>query len=119
MAALGLTMSALPAQSADVQITTLPFLITAPGTYVVNSDLTITGGFPAISLAPSVSTGKIIINLNGHTVIAPVPPEEKGAFFAVVNDTSSSYVLVIKNGYIHGFSTGIAMISPEYNGATL
>ena len=31
MAALGLTMSALTAQSADIQITALPFVITAPG----------------------------------------------------------------------------------------
>jgi hypothetical protein len=38
MAAFGLIMSALSAPAADIQITSLPFNITAPGTYVLTGD---------------------------------------------------------------------------------
>jgi IS6 family transposase len=63
----GLIMSALSAQSADIQITSLPFSITAPGSYVLTSNLTYTGGGPAITINLSAS-GPVVLDLKGYYV---------------------------------------------------
>jgi hypothetical protein len=72
MAALGLIMSGLAAQSANIQITSLPFSITAPGTYVLVSDLNYTAqSGAAITILPNLS-GPVILNLRGHTLTGSV-----------------------------------------------
>jgi hypothetical protein len=108
-AALGLIMSALTAKSADTQITALPFIIHAPGTYSLVSDLTVSCDCSAFSIDPSVTTGTILIDLKGHTINGTnnIPGSGGGSVLGVVNDTRNNYVLIIRNGTIHLFVTGI------------
>jgi len=106
MAALGLTMSALSAQAANIQITYLPFPITSPGTYVLASNLNCPSG-QAITLNPSVS-GQIIIDLNRHTISGP------GAGTAVsingyANPILDQSSVIVRNGTIEGFEVGVAV----------
>ena len=74
-AAFGLIMSALSAQSANIQITSLPFTIGAPGTYVLTGNLSFTAPTPpnastyyAAILVPTSLPGPVILDLKGFTL---------------------------------------------------
>src|SRR5215469_13468265 len=80
MAALGLTMSATlmgqsvntPAITSKIPINSLPFNITAPGTYVVTRNLTFSvssGGNPVAAITvPTSLSGPVVIDLKGFTL---------------------------------------------------
>jgi hypothetical protein len=102
-AALTLIMSALAAQAADIQISSLPFNITAPGRYVLASDLTWsdqTGNSSAITVL-FVETGSVVIDLKGHTLTG-------GNTGIVVRGDRNSVSTTIKNGTLKGFQFAIA-----------
>jgi hypothetical protein len=73
MAALSLIMSALPvtaqsvAATATIKISVLPFTVTAPGTYVLVSDLACAPSSYAITI-PTNLTGPVIVDLKGFTI---------------------------------------------------
>ena len=105
-AAFGLIMSAITAQAANVQITSLPFNITAPGTYVLTSNLSWTqiNGTPAITVATTVA-GPVILNLEGFTLSTPGNENVAGGVLVQSNPTNSK--ITIRNGTIEYFSTGV------------
>jgi parallel beta-helix repeat protein len=108
-AALGLIMSAT-AQAANVQITSLPFNITAPGTYVLVSDLFYTPqSGAAITISPNLSA-PVVLNLKGHTltggVTIPVTNNSSDGVFVNGNGPSLSTV-TIENGTIKNFDVGV------------
>jgi hypothetical protein len=67
MAAFGL-LSALSAQAAIINIPSLPFAITATGTYVVTGNLTfpVTTNVAAITISTAIQ-GPVIVDLKGFT----------------------------------------------------
>jgi hypothetical protein len=120
-AALGLIMSALTAQAAptpNIPISSLPFTISAPGTYVLTRNLTYplisNGGLtdiPAITI-PTNIPGRIAVDLKGFTLTT-----NGGAFMAIGigtfagTDISNKYPITIQNGTISNFQVGVYAIT--------
>jgi hypothetical protein len=102
-AALGLVMGAITAQTAEIQITSFPYNISVPGTYVLTSNLSanVRGWFP-ITVNSAVA-GPIIIDLKGFTL--SVTADNIGAIYIENNSTASS--ITIRNGTIQGSTNGI------------
>jgi hypothetical protein len=70
-AAFGLIMSAIAAQAANIQITSipsLPYTIAAPGTYVLTKNLSYPAqtGF-AINILTTLA-GPVVLDFQGHTI---------------------------------------------------
>ena len=115
MAAFGLITSALSAQSANTKISSLPFNITAPGTYVltgnVTSSSTSTG---AINISTAIA-GPVVVDLKGFTITGP----GSSSFGVTVGFTSygvaNAYPITIRNGTIKNFEYGVS----AYNQANL
>jgi hypothetical protein len=97
-------------QAANIPINYLPFKITAPGTYVMNTDL-----IAPYSKTPAITSnqpvGVVVIDLQGHTLhAAPVP-------FKILNATSIGIHLnvdggaaggiILQNGTLEGFAIGL------------
>jgi hypothetical protein len=122
MAAFGLLISAFSAQSANTQLATtqaaktstipisyLPYPITAPGTYVLTSNLTPTRtDVPAISIAANIS-GPVILDLKGFTISGGYGAIAIGDF----NSAPNQYPISVKNGTITNFVQGI-ILSGDY-----
>src|SRR6478672_5299713 len=63
-------------QAANIPITYLPFTIIAPGTHVLNTDLTAPNA-NSIAISMYKPVGSVVLRLNGHTLhAAPVPFRE-------------------------------------------
>jgi hypothetical protein len=117
VAALTLIMSAFSAQSADIKITSLPFNITAPGTYVLTGNLTSssTSSSGAINISPAVA-GAVIVDLKGFTITGP------GEFSTGVGigfvfgpgAVANAYPITIRNGTIKNFGFGVWAESGTY-----
>src|SRR6516165_678736 len=61
-------MSAVTLHAAPpITITSLPFTVSSPGTYVLAQDLTFSGNGIAISI-PTNLPGQVIVDLKGHTI---------------------------------------------------
>jgi hypothetical protein len=107
-AVLGLIMSALTAQSANIKISSLPFSITAPGTYVLTANLS----FPsqqnaAITIATSIP-GPVVLDLKGHTLTGGGSYSIGvgiGVFAGSTVANSSS--ITIENGKLQNFGFGV------------
>jgi hypothetical protein len=60
--------------SKDIVISSLPYTVSAPGTYVLNGDLTLPApqgpGVAAINILTTLS-GPVVLDLRGHTIIGP------------------------------------------------
>jgi hypothetical protein len=108
-------------QAANIPITYLPFHITAPGTYVLNTDLT-----APYSKTPAITTnqpvGIVVLDLQGHTLhAAPVPFRELNtASYGIlvhVNGGASGGI-TIQNGTVEGFAIGLETdtASPDKGG---
>jgi hypothetical protein len=106
-AAFGLIMSALSAQSADIKITSLPFNIAAPGTYVLTGDLTYTPGASpsAITIFTAHLGGSVIVDLKGFTITGPVS-FGYGVYIGE-NKIATAYPITIRNGTIKNFQYGV------------
>ena len=108
-AALGLIVSALPAQSADIPISSLPFAITAPGTYVVTGNLSYAAqtNTAAISIATNIS-GPVILDLKGFSLTGNLG-NSVGVGIGVFAGTfvPNAYPITIRNGTLQNFSFGV------------
>jgi hypothetical protein len=114
MTALGLIMSVLPAQSASVTISSLPFNITVPGTYVLASDLA--GSAPGTAITVNCSAaGAVVLDLGGHTLSHYAPGGignlDVGILIAASPSASS---ITIRNGTLYNFWEGIAVNTNGY-----
>jgi hypothetical protein len=98
-AALGLIMSALSTFAAPIQISALPFTISAPGTYQLTGNLVapLTGAGITIN---SPSAGKIILDLEGYTMTVGDQDTARGVAI-LSNPTGSS--ITIQNGTFQNF----------------
>jgi hypothetical protein len=112
-AALSLIMSALSAQtghaqsvttqtgtSASIQISALPFSITAPGTYVLTGNLSPSvPNVPAISISTAL-TGPVVIDLKGFTITANAAPNQFQSLISLNSQqtVSNTFPITIKNG---------------------
>jgi hypothetical protein len=103
-ALLGLAISALAVQAAPVQITALPFSITAPGNYVLTGNLTIPSDQIPITIN-SVKSGAIVLNLNGYTLAGPGYVNVPGI---LVQGNATASNITIENGTVTEFWSGVS-----------
>jgi hypothetical protein len=108
MAAFGL-LSALSAQAANIKITSLPFAITAPGTYVVTGNLTFpaTTNVAAITISTAIQ-GPVIVDLKGFTLTGAAGDSIGVGIggFAGTNGPNS-YPITVRNGSLTNFGFGV------------
>ena len=118
-AALGLTMSAIAALAVNIQITSLPFSLTAPGTYVLVSDLNYTAqSGAAITILPNLS-GPVVLNLKGHTLTGTtsIPLTNNSSIGVFINGNGPSLsTITIENGTITHFDAGVFADSENASG---
>jgi len=103
-------MSALSAQSADISISSLPFNITAPGTYVVTGNLSYTGSQNAAIAIPVSLSGPVIVDLGGFTLTGGGGTSTGvgiGAGFTGGSFVSNAYPITVRNGTLQGFAFGV------------
>jgi hypothetical protein len=109
MAAFGLTMSAISAQSADIKISSLPFAITAPGTYVVTGNLSFQSQQGSAITIPSSLSGAVILDLNGFTLTGgggiSVGVGIGGGFTGPF--VANSHPITVRNGTLKNFAFGV------------
>ena len=113
MAAFGLIMSALSVQSANIQISSLPFAITAPGTHVVTGNLTFAAPTSGLMAAITVSTAisePVVIDLKGFTLTgggsAGLTVAVGIGLFANTS-VRNAYPITIRNGTLLNFGFGV------------
>jgi hypothetical protein len=93
---------------APVQITSLPFAITAPGTYTLASNLSCPQNQTAVTINAPVA-GQIILDLAGFTL---QPTGGLNDAIDVANPTGSK--IVIRNGRLSGFWVGVEVNQQGY-----
>jgi hypothetical protein len=111
MAALGL-LSALSAQSANIKISSLPFNITAPGTYVVTGDLTsplTSYGLGSINITTTLA-GPVILDLKGFTLTGN-SGLTTGVTLGWNSASGNTYPITIRNGTLTNFGYGVITFS--------
>jgi hypothetical protein len=108
MAAFSL-LSALSAQAANIKITSLPFAITAPGTYVVTGNLAFpaTTNVAAITISTAIQ-GPVIVDLKGFTLTGAAG-DSIGVGIGVFAGTNgpNSYPITVRNGSLTNFGFGV------------
>src|SRR5271165_3049075 len=109
-------MSALTAQSADIQITSLPFNITAPGTYVLTTSPAVftNVGIAAITINVRVS-GPVVLDLGGYTLSGIT--NGTGVTIQRAQTLPNISSITVRNGTIQGFAYGVVVgvLSPSYS----
>src|SRR6516162_1270304 len=105
-----------PTPPPPIAITTLPFNITAPGTYVLTGNLTsppITnqnGVFGAINISPTIP-GPVVVDLGGFTLTGPGWSGTVGISIGIVigleYGPSNTYPITVRHGTISNFGTGV------------
>jgi hypothetical protein len=108
MAAFGL-LSVLSAQAANIKISSLPFAITAPGTYVVTGNLSfpVTTNAAAITISTAIQ-GPVIVDLNEFTLTGSAGDSIGVGIggFAGTNGPNS-YPITVRNGSLTNFGFGV------------
>ena len=98
--------------SKNIVISSLPYTVSAPGTYVLNGDLTLPApqgaGVAAINILTTLS-GPVVLDLRGHTIVGSGGANQN---FGVSiegspNPTENKYPITIKNGTIQNFEVGV------------
>ena len=99
-----------------IPISSLPFNITAPGTYALTGNLTSppinnqNGVFGAINISPTIA-GSVVVDLGGFTLTGPGPTGTFGISIAIVIGTDggprNTYPITVRNGTIQNFGTGV------------
>jgi hypothetical protein len=108
--ATGLITSAIATQAApkstSIKISSLPFTITAPGTYVLTGNLSYTGGGinPAISINGTIA-GPVILDLKGFTLTGDVGTNYNACIS--ISGSGGLYPVTIRNGTISKFEEGV------------
>jgi hypothetical protein len=110
MAAFGLITSALSA-NAQTTIWTVPYTISAPGAYVLGSNIASSVfGASAITIN-SPTSGKIILDLGGYTLQTYF--SNSTGILIQANPASSS--ITVRNGVVEGGRIGVD-VNPSANG---
>jgi hypothetical protein len=108
MAAFSL-LSVLSVQAANIKITSLPFAITAPGTYVVTGNLNLqtTTNVAAITISTAIQ-GPVIVDLKGFTLTGGAG-DSIGVGIGVFAGTNgpNSYPITVRNGSLTNFGFGV------------
>ena len=106
---MALTISAIAAQAANIQITSLPYTISAPGTYVLTRDLSYPSqtGF-AINILTTLA-GPVVVDFQGHTIAGGGAGSQS---FGIEIGGESEYAentcpITIRNGTLQGFWIGV------------
>jgi hypothetical protein len=81
-------------------ITSLPFTISSPGIYVLDSDLTVSG-----SDAIDVNAPDVVINFNGYSIIG-----SSGGIGVSAGQVAN---VIVENGRISGFTTAAVQLGPS------
>jgi hypothetical protein len=94
-------------QSSIVRISSLPFSISVPGTYVLKENLTYTPGASpaAITIFTAHLGGPVIVDLKGFTITGPV-----GFGYGILigeNKIFTTDPIIVRNGTIHNFQYGV------------
>jgi hypothetical protein len=110
-----LAMSALSAQSAEIPITYLPFQITAPGRYVLTSNLSYPGPTQFNDAAININAqGPVILDMKGFTITGV--PSDHYSIGIIVGPASDPVPLIIRNGTLVNFQYGIITESFQQEG---
>jgi hypothetical protein len=100
------------AVSKNIVISSLPYTVSGPGTYVLKGDLTFPApqgaGVAAINILTTLS-GPVVLDLGGHAIIGPGGANQN---FGVSiegspNPTENKCPIAIKNGTIQNFEIGV------------
>ena len=104
------SVSAPPAASHTITISSLPFQITAPGTYVVAGNLIC----PVANVsAITVSTGAVILDLKGWTISSLTPGSNSDSVGIDIQSNAVTNNITLRNGTISNFLTGVRVASPS------
>ena len=109
LGALACASGATPAYAVrPTVITSLPFNITVPGTYVLNNNLTLA---PLVSVyAILITCSDVMVDLNGYTITGPGGATQKSFGIEAVNVNNvigAISNIILKNGTITNFEIGI------------
>jgi polygalacturonase len=111
--ALGLIMGATALQATNIQITYLPYTISAPGTYVLTGNLTTDMSYPssqgaAITILKNIP-GPVVLDFEGHAITwTGTTGTSYGVFIGIVGPSVvNTYPITISNGTINGFAISI------------
>lgn len=86
------------------EITTLPSVISAPGSYYLRGDLSANLGSGA---AVTVNASGVTIDLNGRALVNSAATADGSSKGIVASDRAR---LTVRNGRIEGFATGVAIL---------
>jgi Right handed beta helix region len=87
----------------------LPFIITAPGTYVLTGNLHYTGtdsARTAISISGAIA-GPVVLDLKGFTITGVPSPDFGADCISIFGSNTGLYPITIRNGTITKFETGV------------
>jgi hypothetical protein len=111
----GQTAAAQAATATSIPISSLPFNITKPGTYVVTSNLASTGSITqsptgAINVVQNIS-GPVVIDLKGFTITGLGDYNPQGVYIQFNKFAGpSTYPITVRNGTIKNFWDGIQVL---------
>jgi hypothetical protein len=103
-------LSALSTQAANIKISSLPFAITAPGTYVVTANLSSSAStnVAAITISTAIQ-GPVLVDLKGFTLTG-ANGDSVGVgigSFAGTQSIPNTYPITVRNGTLRSFAFGI------------
>jgi hypothetical protein len=100
-------MSAIGASAANIQITSLPYTISAPGTYVLTRDLSYSAlQGVAINILTTLA-GPVVLDFKGHTITGAGSTSFGIEIGGVSEYAENAYPITIRNGALQGFAIGI------------
>lgn len=108
LATLRLIASALSAQSANIRISSLPFTIFAPGTYVLTEDLSSAShvNTAAINISTAIS-GPVILDLKGF-ILTGGGGDSIGISIGIAGANGpNANPITIRNGTLQNFGSGV------------
>jgi hypothetical protein len=109
VASFGIIVYTLSAHAANIPISTLPFTITAPGTYVLTGDLTSSSAGNAISVGMGIQ-GPVIVDLKGFKITGPGEDSIGVSIgFNVPGSATDTnpFPITVRNGTISNFGFGV------------
>ena len=112
----------LTAQAAPpIIIIALPYSITAPGTYVLQSNLTDpVPNSTAIFISTTLS-GPVVLDFKGHTITGPglgTAPGFSSRGVVLEGGSNNLYPITIRNGTLSNFGIGVSAVGGEEIGKT-
>lgn len=110
MAALGQIMNATALPATNIQISYLPYTISAPGTYVLTTNMSYPSSQGAAITTLKTIPGPVVLDCEGHAITwtGTTGDEAFGVFIGILGPSLvNTYPITIKNGTIDGFLLGI------------